>query len=650
MSRNIITAKIILRSPDKVLAENGKLQQKQFCNHLNIKMEQIPKADYLFEISWEVCNKVGGIFTVIASKASQAVKNYSENYYLIGPYFSNNDAGEFNPAYKIQAGFDTESHLKGQFEPEIPPENFKKVFDDFKKQGVECHFGTWLIKGKPKVILIDFGAFWPKLNDIKKELWEKYQIDSLRSEHDFNEVVLWSWLSGMVVEKLSDSLLGKKIVVQVHEWISGAALLYLKKAGSKVGAVFTTHATVLGRTLSSANKDLYFLFDKINADQEAYNYNIAAKHQMEKQSALSCDIFTAVSRITSMEAEKFLGRKPDVILPNGLEIDKFPDLEEVFLRHKIYENRMQEFLMFYFFPYYRFNVNNVLFYFTVGRYEFHNKGTDIFIKALGQLNKNLKSEKSEKTVVAFIWLPAAVKGIRKDVLQSKENYKDIVDYLNDFKGDVDENLVYFILSGKEIKKSELFGDEFLDEIKKKVLKLKRSGLPPLSTHELVDSNDIILRTLKEEGLGNKEEDRVKIVFYPAYLTGDDGLLNLDYYETIMASHLGVFASFYEPWGYTPLESAALGVCSVTSDLSGFGQYFKNTQKDRKSPGVYILERFGKNDEEASKSLLKILHDFYKLSAAEAVESRINARKMAANADWKNFFEYYIEAHNKAVKL
>jgi len=587
-----------------------------------------PKADFLFELSWEVCNKVGGIYTVVKSKASQ-VSLHQENYYLIGPYFVDK--------------------VRGEFQEEASPKDFRVIFNKLEKEGIRCHFGKWLIEGEPKAILIDFADFRNQTNQIKKELWENYKIDSLNSTFDFDEPMVWSWAAGKLIEQLVGLFKDKKIVSQFHEWLCGAGLLYLKKKKIKTGIVFTTHATALGRAMANNNLPLYSLLGKIDPNKEAYQHNVCAKHQIEKAAAGQSHIFTTVSEITGMEAEHLLGRKADILTYNGLDINKFPTFEEIAIKHRIQRNRIREFILYYFSPYYHIDIKNTLFYFVAGRYEFRNKGIDLFIKALGELNQKLKKENIEKNIVAFIWIPAAARGIKSALLESREIYRDIKDFFEEVSEEVKENILYTLVTGQKIDRNELFNERFLREIKRKIMKLKRKGLPPVSTHDLADPNDIIIRTLKKVGLENKKEDKVKVIFYPIYLTGDDGLLNLNYYESIQGAHLGVFPSFYEPWGYTPLETAALGLASITTDLSGLGRFFQARSKGEAQRGVFILKRFNKEDKEAIKSLADLFYSFSQFSRQERVKNKIRAREMAAKADWGVLIKYYIEAHNQSLK-
>jgi glycogen(starch) synthase len=592
------------------------------------------KAELLFEISWEVCNKVGGINTVLRSKAEQIAKYYEDNYYVIGPYFANKVAGEF--------------------EEELPEDNFKPVYDALKNKGIILHFGRWLIKGNPKAILIDFNSFMNQCNEIKKELWQSFKIDSLNASHDYDEPVVWAYASGIVLENLN-KIFKKKMAAQFHEWLAGAGLLYLKEKKVKIGTIFTTHATVLGRTLASANFDLYgssgnnkLKLETIDVEKAAYECHVESKHQVEREAAKNAEVFTTVSEITGIEATHILKRKPDVLLPNGLDMEKFPTFEDSSVKHKFYRNIIKEFILCYFFPYYVFDIRDTLIFFLAGRYEFRDKGIDIYIKALQKLNDRLKAEKSKKTIVAFIWVPANIRGINQEFLENKIMFRDIKESINENMHHFQNSILYSVLSRKILNQENLFSKDFLEEIKIKIAKITKKGTPSLSTHDLVDQNDEIIRNLIPISLDNQEDDNVKVVFYPTYLNGADGLLDLTYYEAMSGCHLGVFPSFYEPWGYTPLEAAALGVSSVTTDLAGFGRFIvKKNQK--KQPGIFVLKRLNRTDDEIINDLGNFMYKFSQFSRQERVLNKIEAKRLSGLADWKKLISNYIDAHNLAIE-
>ncbi len=587
------------------------------------------KADVLFELSWEVCNKVGGIYTVIMSKAS-LMNNLYKDYYLIGPYFKD----------KAEVDFE-----------ELPvPDNMKKVFDVLSHKGIHCYYGKWLIKGEPKAILIDYRSLVVDKNDIKRWFWDNYKIDSLHSGWDFEEPMLWSWASGLLIELLQREVFsGKKIVTHHHEWLAGFSLLYLKNKGVPVASVFTTHATMLGRVMASANIDIYSVLDKINPYDESYKFGVQDKFLTEKASALNADVFTTVSEITAVEAEKILGRNPEVLVLNGLDVDRFPTIEETSIKHVTSRERLREFLTYYFYPYYHnFRLDHNLMFAFLGRYEFKNKGMDVFIEALGKLNNKLKEEDSDRTITAFFWVPNLNFGVKTELLENKNYYRHIKSYVEwHSKEIVDKIIIDFITSDDPLKDS-IFTKEFLHNMRKDVFHFKRNGNPPLVTHNLRDeSNDVIIKSFLANGLDNSSSQKVKVILYPCYLDGDDSLINLPYYEAIAGTHLTVFPSYYEPWGYTPLESIAMGVPTITSDLAGFGRFIKPKLLPE-NPGVFVLERFGKSHDEEVDSLFRLLYDFSLLDHAERVENKINAKEISQLADWAHLIKNYIKAHNLAI--
>ena len=591
------------------------------------------EADYLFEVSWEVCNKVGGIYTVVSSKAHQMMEYYKENYFLIGPYFSDKAAREFSP--------------------ETPNGKTMELFEILKKEGIIAHYGKWLIKGKPNTILIDFSRFFDKKNEIKTKMWDDFKIDSLNSPPDYDEPVVWSIAVGKLIEGLCNILKGKK-VAHFHEWLSGAALLYLKKKKIKVGTVFTTHATVLGRTLAGADIDLYCKEDHkctlelMDIEKEAYNYGVPSKHQLEKITAQNADVFTTVSEITSFEAKYILKRKANILIPNGLDFTKMPNLEEIPVKHRAYKAKIREFVIPLFFPYYHFDIEDTLFYFISGRYEFKNKGIDVTIKALSILNERLKKERTKKTVVVFFFIPAKIKTVRLDIIESKALFEDMKDSIDDDLNDIREKIVYNLALQKLPDKIKMFDEDFLFGLKDKILSFQKKGDAPLSTHELDDEkNDSILRSFRESKLLNTSSDKVKVILYPCYLSASDGLLDMDYEATMWGCQLGIFPSYYEPWGYTPLECASHGVPSITTDLSGFGRFVLDNCKDE--PGIFIIKRDGKKESEVVKQLADKLYWYSNLSKDGRIKCKIKAEHFAPLCSWSKLILNYTKAHNMAVE-
>lgn len=588
------------------------------------------RRDFLFEISWEVCNKVGGINTVIKTKIPQMLKHYHENHFLLGPYFQKKAVTEF--------------------QEKVAPEFLHGIFEILKGEGIVCRYGKWIVEGEPNTILFDFNEYRYKNNEIKTNLWDTFKIDSLGTDFfDFDEPILWSSAVGRFLEEFAKLFNDSKIVVHFHEWLSCGALLYLKRKKVKIATVFTTHGTMLGRCLAGNNIDLYSVLEKIDSEKESYKFKIHSKHQVEKVSAHEAHVFTTVSEILALETKYLLKKEPELLLYNGLDFKKYPTLEEISLKHRLYREKIKDFVRYYFFPYYSFDLDNTFIYFISGRYEFHNKGIDILIKALSKLNQKLKEEKSKRTIIAFFWIPRDVIRIKPELSQARAYYEDIKASIDENLEDIRRKIINNIISrGAVISEESLFSKEFIFETKKKVFRFLKEGNPPLCTHDLSnEENDLIIQELKRNGLLNRKEDKVKVIFYPIYLSGADSLLDLSYNESILGSHLGIFPSYYEPWGYTPLETGALGVASITTDFSGFGRYLLSKGKGNK--GIFVIKMFGKNFSQKVENLFDCIYKFSKFTKEERIKNKVEAQRISSLVDWEKLIERYIKAYDLAIE-
>jgi glycogen synthase len=589
----------------------------------------------VFEVSNEVARKVGGIYAVLSSKAPYMNKNFRD-YYAIGMYDPEHASADF------------------EYVAEHP---FHENFHRLEAEGIKCVFGRWSKGDRSKCILIDPSGMASKTNEIKTRLWEEFGVDSLVSGELFNGSVLWGEAVAMVIDDiLKNSSFGKRnVVCQFHEWLSGAGLLGLRSRGVNAGLVFTTHATTMGRSMAERGEDLVgevtrgLEKKKVVPDRSA-DYGIQAIHTLERACAKNADVFTTVSEVTADEAEYILGRRADVLTLNGMAIDKYPSMEELSIHHKKYRRRMKHFVLSFFSPYYNVDPENTLYFFTAGRYEYHNKGYDMLIEALGRLNERLKKEHSRKTAVVFFWVPAPTKGGNLDVLDNMALFDSMENEIEMNISDIREHIIESVCRGELPTKTKIFDDDFLYDLKQSILKMraKRSGNPPICALDLENKDDIILKKLIEKGLDNKEDDRVKVIYYPAYLSSADGLLGLNYNESIMACHLGLFPSYYEPWGYTPIESAAMGVPSVTTDEAGFGRFIKEFTKGEKA-AIKVLDRQAKGDEKAISQLVEYMHFILYTDRKARVSKKIEAKRLSERADWKKLIKNYLDAYKLALE-
>ncbi len=579
------------------------------------------KTKLLFEVSWEVTNKCGGIYTVITSKIPLMKANY-DSYCLIGPLFDK---------------------LPQDFTPQVPPETYARAFSHLALEGIRCVYGTWNVQGSPKVILIDARSLLKYANNIKSYLWEKFEIDSLNSSFDFDEPLVWSWAVGKFLENISSEFTEENIIGHFHEWLSGFGLLYIKDKNINVATTFTTHATMLGRTLASHNipfeKEINF-----NPYDKARELGVADKFSTERACALNADQFTTVSKITAHECKLFFGVDP-LVLPNGISEELFPSFEQNIFQHSKSKEKLYEFTMSHFFPYQNFDLTNTLFFYYGGRYEYKNKGFDIIIESLSKLNDYLISTNSKKTIVMFFFVAMNAGSPRKELLENKNIVENLIEKVHEKADLFLERITLSVLQGSKLE--DTLPENFLNTIRNDFKIIRKDGNPLICTHNIDEKNDPTIKYLRQLGLDNKPENKVKVVFMPTYLNGSDGLLNMDYYETVSGCHLGLFPSFYEPWGYTPLESIALAVPAITSNTAGFGKHIlENSEKNHK--GLFILDRH-QDYPLIVEELFSNLKEISDLNRDERIKLKINAHSLSSFADWRQLIKFYLQAHENALK-
>ncbi len=589
----------------------------------------------IIEVSYEVVNKVGGIYTVVSSKSGLMQKKFRE-YYCIGPY------------YRDQA--------EKRFEETPVPERFKKAVELTQKElGVKIHYGKWIIPSEPETFLIEFQPAMNKTNDIKFYLWKDFGVDSLGAGGDFDEPVVWAHCAGVLIQKMKEvHCFDVPLIAQCHEWLSGPCLLHLKKSKTDVKTVFTTHATMLGRSIAGGGGDLLSVIDqckhkKINPDELATKYRVQAKHLTEKASAHHADAFTTVSKTTGEEAEGLHGKKPDVLTYNGLNMDEFPLMEEVSAQHIRLRGKLRKFAFDYFFPHYNIDVHQTLFVYLSGRHEIANKGIDVFIDSLGKLNNQLKKDNKETTLIAIVLVPYSNNGRNLQMLKRMALFEQLEETIDAQLPMIKERVWDAIGTGKDVGKANLLDKEFLFNVRaiNTRVKARPEELPPWSPFELVENE--VTNMLRKNQLFNRPEDRVKIIYYPDYVSKTDGVLGMDYNEIVAACHLGVFPSNYEPWGYTPVETAALGLPTITTDMAGYGQWVLENVKKAKRDSVMVLKRRGKTYEQIVGDLSDMLAKFYYATKKQRNQAKIEAKKISDMTDWKKLIDHYATAYEIALK-
>ena len=537
--------------------------------------------DYVFESSWEVCNKVGGIYTVLSTRAKTLQDVLNDRIIFIGP-----DLAEANDLYF------KEDHT---------------LFKEWKAQaaadGLGLRVGRWQVPGEPVAVLVDFNRYYEEKNDVYAWLWEHYGVDSLHAYGDYDEASMFSLGAAKVVESFYRFYLdaSKKVIYHGNEWMTGLGLLYVNAKLPEAATLFTTHATSIGRSIAGNNKPLYDYLFAYNGDQMAVELNMQSKHSVEKQTAKYVDCFTTVSEITANECKELLDKPVDFVLPNGFENDFVPKGAQFTRKRHLARKRMFEVANALLGV--DFADSDTLVVSTSGRYEFRNKGVDVYIEAMNRL---LRDNRLKKKVLAFIDVPGWV----------GEPRQDLVDRLK---------------AGK------------------------RCDTPlhvPMLTHWLHNmSHDNVLDMLKYLDMQNRKDDNVKLIFLPCYLNGNDGVFNMKYYDLVLGNDLCIYPSYYEPWGYTPLEAVAFRVPCITSDLAGFGLWANSVigRYGEIKDGVKVIHRTDYNYSEVADKIKDTVAEYSNFTPTEVKRSRDNADKLSRKALWSHFIKYYYEAYDFALR-
>ncbi len=534
--------------------------------------------EYIFEASWEVCNMVGGIYTVLSTRAATLKKQIGDKLIFIGPDVW---LSKENP-YFIE---DKTFH----------PEWITYTAENYH---IYIRVGRWNVPGEPIAVLVDFMPLMARKDEIYGHVWAKFGVNSIAAYGDYDESSMFGFATGMVIDSYYRFFkLTKKneVIAHFNEWMTTFGVFYVKENLPQVATVFTTHATSIGRSIAGNHKPLYDYINEYNGDQMAYELNMVSKHSTEKVAAHEVDCFTTVSDITAIECEQLLERKPHVVTPNGFEDDFVPKGSAFTTKRNNARKtfrKVAETLFGYELD------DDALFVGTAGRYEYKNKGINTFIESLKYL---YDFHDMNRQVVAFIIVPAWSKGARADLLHSLNNPD-----------------------------------------------LKLYSYNRKTTHELHDYySDNVMGALHWFHIHNQVTERVKVVFVPTYLDGKDGIFNKSYYDLLIGLDLTVFPSYYEPWGYTPLESVAFSVPTITTDLSGFGQWVSTIPQEIET-GVGIIHRSDYNGYEVAKNIATMIYNFSRADAKQVISISKKAAVISKKALWEHFIKYYTKAYSIAI--
>ena len=586
------------------------------------------KSNLLFEFAWEVCNQIGGIYTVMKTKAPSMVERWGDNYIMVGPYNQHTSSLEF--------------------EKSDAPDWLKPAIQRLSAKGIGCYFGHWLIDGHPQALLLDYQACYNWLGETKYLLWNDNGISIEGEDGEVDAVIAFGSAITELLQAVADTVDGRKIVGHFHEWMAGTAIPRLRHLNVPVSTVFTTHATQLGRYIASNDPNFYSNLPWINPDEAARYYTIWSKYAIERAAAHASHVFTTVSEVTAREAEYLLGRKPDFVLPNGLNTHQFTALHEFQNLHLKYKERIHEFVMGHFFPSYSFDLDRTMYFFTSGRYEYLNKGMDVFIESLYHLNERLKTMPKPPTVVAFIITRAPTKSLNVTSLQNHLRFEDLKATCRDLEQNLSQRLLDATARGRMPTFEELLPNDVQVRLKRAMLARKTSQWPPIVTHDMWnDAEDQVLKHLRHRNLVNAPGDPVKVVFHPDFVTLSS-LFSLDYEQFVRGCHMGIFPSYYEPWGYTPLECLALGLPTVTTDLSGFGAYVERHVPDAIQNGTLVLNRSRQSNQETIEQLTSYLYKFCELNRRERIALRNRAERLTERFTWDVMAAHYHQSHAEAL--
>ncbi|MDA0378776.1 MAG: glycosyltransferase, partial [Bacteroidetes bacterium] len=501
-----------------------------------------------------------------------------------------------------------------------------------------------------RAVLIGLDALRAHIPEQTERLAEKLEVEIPEEDTLVADVVAFSIGVEWFLSALESVRPEHTVLSHFHEWMAAVALPLMRADGWKGKTIFTTHATLIGRYMAMNEDRFYSRLAEFDADKEAEHYGILAQHLLEKAAAHACDVFTTVSGITGQECRYLLGRRPDEYVPNGLNVKRYLALHELHQLHAEYRSQLHEFTMGYFFPSYSFDLEQTLYFFTSGRFEFRNKGMDLTLEALSALNRRLQESGSRKTVIFLLITNAPVRNLAVHSLEYATMFREFKVIAREVTDEVRKHLIEQLASGGKFDLNELVPEYWQLRIRRAQYAWKRDWLPPIVTHDVVDdAQDPVLNKIRELELFNNAHDKVKVVYHPEFVRSTSPLFGMDYEEMIRGCHLGVFPSAYEPWGYTPLETLAMGIPAISSDLAGFGAYAAEYRRLHQRAGLYVVNRRGKPREESVAQLADMMFQFSQQDRRQRIAQRNRAENFAQHFDWSQLIHHYHDAHLLALQ-
>ena len=534
----------------------------------------------LLETSWEVCNKMGGIYTVLASRAATMTRRHPQDIIFVGPLLA--AEGEALPL---------------DFIPTAVPELAAWQREASSELGLRLVVGRWAVAGEPAVVLVDFKPLWQEQGELYFEAWKEYGIEGDKGYGDYDESCLFAVAAARVMQSILGYYQPEQQIALFNEWQTGLGLLWLHLHAPEVKTIFITHATTVGRSIAGNYKELYSYMDAYQGDQMARELGVEAKHTLEKRAAHTADVFATVSRLTAREAKQLLEREP-VVLPNGFHVGASPLSSSLAAKRR----KARRLLGTVASKLYGTPIDERAYFISLGgRYEYRNKGIDLFIESLYRFAQHYDGERE---IVACLLVPAWEAGPRAE-------------------------LQYLLSHPEEPAHQPLQHPEL--------------------THWLYNTDhDRAVAHIRHRGL-DRAEGKVKLLFVPCYLNGIDGIFDLSYYDLLVGMDLTIYPSYYEPWGYTPLESIRYGVPTITTTLAGFGLWAEEEQQTKpfaelKHQPVHIVPRDDRNVDEAIGRIAELIGEQLALTPDEAKAQRRSAYELAKRADWELFYRHYEDAY------
>lgn len=588
----------------------------------------------MFEIAWEVCNQIGGIFTYIKSKVPTMVDTYEDNYILIGPYNADQAKLDFKPIRDL---------------PECP---FSRTIDYIRSLGHDIHYGFWLLEdARPKVLLIKPAFSADELNGVKQRSWQRHGISTIAPDTLTDEVIAFGEVTRLFLTRFIESIpVQRDVVAHYHDWMSAASLPDLAFEKTRLATLYTCHGTLLGRYLAPNEARYHHRFTGYHWQEKAQQYGIEDRVAIERAAARHAHVLVTCSDGIARECETYFNRSPDSIIRNG--IHQKPGVgHEVFEQHLQNRSKIDAFVRALFSPSYHLRSDKTLYFFTSGRYEYRNKGFDITLEAIARLNRELIRINSDITVVLFIISKQPFHSIKPDVLEARQRFQNLHQICKMIGSRLGPRMYSHVTGSGAPQVPDLNGlidDELQITWRQAIAQFKREGLPPVTTHHLQET-DGITEFCKEAGLNNSEDDRVKIIYHPDFIERATSLFSLDYLEFVRGCHMGIFPSLYEPWGYAPMETVMHGTPVITSDLTGFGRYMQEVSPGSEPREFKLLSRSEQTDEEAITELAHLLNAFVRTFSEEHYIPRASLPKLVVDSlCWIELERRYRENYRLAL--